>query len=212
MDMIIHDEKQKILTSSTTMLLKDMKTEVVIILKMAIKDVLDINLDMNTRVTVIPSIVNLDVNTLVMSAQSMNTPGASIPSMNIIEKILNMIPTANLLNVNTTAKILNMNTTAKIRNMNSTAKILNKNSTPKILNINTTVKINAKLKFKTASLVGAIKIINSRVDDVPTMLQVIRVGLVSSFPNQLLFRIVADLLATKITCLEGRKELWFKHS
>merc|ERR1719470_582956 len=127
----------------------------------------------------------------------MITPGASIPSMNITERILNM---------NTTAKILNMNTTAEILNMNTTAKILNKNSTAKFFNKNPTPKINAKLKSKTASLVDAIKTINSRVDDDPTM-QVIRVGLVSSFPNQLLFRIAADLLATKTICLGGRKEL-----
>merc|ERR1719318_338114 len=170
MDMITQDEKQKILTSSTTMVLKDMKTEVVIILNM-----------------VIPNMLNLDVNTLVMSAQSMNNldmniPGASIPSMNFTERIPNM---------NTTSKILNMNTTVKI--------------------LNTNVKINAKLKFKTASLVVAIKTINSRVDDDPTM-QFIRVGLVSSYPSQLLYRIVADLCATKIICLEGRKELLFRHS
>merc|ERR1719470_784262 len=92
-----------------------------------------------------------------MNNLDMNTPGASIPSMN------------------TTVKILIMNTTVKI------------------LNMNYTVKINAKLKFKTASLVGAIKTINSRVDDDPTM-QFIRVGLVSSSPSQLLYRIVANLL------------------
>merc|ERR1711925_5253 len=103
-----------------------------------------------------------------------------------------MNTTVKILIMNTTVKILIMNTTAKILKMNTTVKILIMNTTVKILNMNYTVKINAKLKFKTASLVGAIKTINSRVDDDPTM-QFIRVGLVSSFPSQLLYRIVADL-------------------
>merc|ERR1719470_182533 len=105
MDMITLDEKQKILNSLTTRLLKDMmmQTPALIPNIMVTQDIPVINLHIRYMDT--QCMINLDVDTLARDIQSMNTLVAIIPDMNTMGKI----PTMSTLWV----KTRNMNTKEK---------------------------------------------------------------------------------------------------